>query len=162
MTGMMVMSLPETEKMHNDVVDFLIEASKTKQTVEKDGKQVEEYLVNPKTIWYKTQNIHSNLFGAFVKALEDYANMSIDAFNHMGKEQANVLGNQIMRRIESYNFSIDAKSSETVRDKNNNSSNVLHILTHKTIEKKYNVKGEGKKTLLDGMLGRQGANETAE
>lgn len=156
------MSLPETEKLHNDVVDFLIEASKTKQVTQKDGKVVEEYLINPKTIWYKTQNIHSNLFGGFVKALEEYANMSIDAFNHMSKEQANMLGNQIMRKIESFNFSIDAKSSETVRDQNNNTSNLLHILTHKTIEKKYNVTGEGKKTLMDGMLGRQGSNETAE
>ena len=158
----LVMSLPETEKMHNDVVDFLIEASKKKEIIEKDGKNVTEYLINAKTIWYKTQNIHSNMFGAYAKSLEVLANMALDAFNHMSKEQANMLGNQIIRIIDAHNYGIDAKSSETVRDKNNNTSNVLHILTHKTIEKKYNVKGEGKKTLLDGMLGRQGANETAE
>jgi len=152
--------IPETEKMHNDVVDFLIEASKTHQDIPNlQGGTDKQLIVNPKKIWYKTQNINSDKFGRFVFVLEEFANMALDAFNHMSPERANVIANQIMRKVESYNFSIDAKSSETVRDNNNNQANLLHILTHKTIEKKYNVKGEGKRTLLDGMLGRQGQSE---
>lgn len=155
------MSIPDTERMHEDVIDFMIEGAKKKQeVVGPDGKTEIQMVIDAKRIWLKTHNINSDHFGRFIFVLEELLNKAQDAFNHMPFERANTLANQILRRVDSYNYSIDAKSSETVRDKNNNQSNVLHILTHKTIEKKYNIKGEGKKTLVDGMLGREGSNQS--
>lgn len=149
-------SIPETERQHQDFVDIMIEAVKSEKEVQDiQGLTKKEMIPDAKKLWYKTQIINSPTFARFVFVLEEFGNMAHDAFNHMTFERANVLGNQIFRKINSYNFSIDAKSSETVQDKHNNRGSLVHLMTNKTIEKKFTMKDEMKKGLAAGWFGGQ-------
>ena len=149
-------SIPETERQHQDFVDFMIEASKKPRDVMTVNGTIErEALIDSKKIWYKTHIINAPTFSRFVFVLEELSNMALDAFNHMSKERAEVIANQIYRKIESYNYSIDAKSSETVQDKHNNRGSLVHLMTNKTIEKKFTMKDEMKRGLAAGWFGGQ-------
>ena len=152
-------TIPDTQPEHQDVIDFLREGAKSIHEIEQpDGKTEKQLIINPKKIWYETRIINSDSFSRFVFVLEEFGNMALDAFNHMSKERANVLGNQIMRKIESYNFSIDAKSSESVQDKHNNRGTLIHLMTNKTIEKKFTMKEDVKGRFAEGWFG--GKDET--
>lgn len=156
-------TMPETEQLHQDIVAFLIQGSKTlHDTVGEDGLPRLESIINSKKIWYQTHLINSDMFGRLAYLIEEFANMAIDTYNHMCYEMASVLSNQIMQKIQSYYFSIDAKSSESVRDKHNTQGTLLHVLTKNKVEKHYNITGNAKRTFMDGMMGRDARDETAD
>ena len=71
----------------------------------------------------------------------------------MSDERANVLSEQLLRKVRSHYFAIDAKSSETVMDKHNNMKNMVHLLNKTETTKKYVVKDEASKNAVVGFLG---------
>jgi len=147
-------NIPETDRSHNDVIDFKIEASKSLQdVVNAKGETEKQLVINPKKIWYQTHIINSDQFSRFVFKLEEFGNKALDSFNHMASERANVMANQMFRKIESYNFSIDAKNSETVQDKHNNKGSLIHVLTNKNVEKKFTIKEDVKGRVGEGWFG---------
>lgn len=152
--------IPETERQHQDFVDLMLESFKTPKQVQDQttGESKEEMIINSKIARYKLQLVNSNTYGRFVLVLENYLNLAHDAYNHMTRERANVIANQILRKYEAYQYSIDAKSSETVQDKHNNRGSLIHIMNNKTIEKKFTMKDEMKKGLAAGWFG--GTKET--
>ena len=143
------MPIPETEKQHSDLIDLLTDACQTIELVEtEDGHSTKQLVLNPKKIWYKTQIVNSNTFARFVLELENFANLAKDAYNNMSASRARVLAEQIMMRVESYNFSIDAKSSESIRDKNNTSSTLIDKINRNKIEKQYTLKEDMKRSFF--------------
>ena len=154
----------EIDQQRQDFLTALTDSVKEEKWIESstDGTSQKIITLNYKKLWYKLQNVSSAYFGEYAYQLEEFVNMAADAYNNMSTERADVLSQQLLRKVSSHYFGIDAKSSETILDKNNNMKNLVHLLNKSEITKKYVVKGEGKKTLMDGMLGRQGSNETAE
>ena len=116
-------------------------------------------MLNPKRVWYKTHIVNSPTFGRFVFELENFGNKAAQCFNNMSKARALVIASQIADLVESFNYSIDAKSSESLRDKNNTQTTLIDKINRYRIEKAYHVKGEMKKSFMDGMLGRDGQQE---
>ena len=80
----------------------------------------------------------------------------------MTKKRADFMSAQIMQIGSSYRRSIDAKSSESTRDKNNTSSTLIDKINRNKVEKYYNVKGEGKKTFWQGLVGKDAESEREE
>lgn len=148
--------IPDSDKPNNDVVDMIVEGCQSLETVQnQNGTTTQELRINPKKIWYKTHIINSPTFGRYVlfrEMLEDKASQCIF---HMTRERANVMANQIMDLCESYDYSIDAKSSECLRDKNNTQSTLIDKVNRNKIEKQYTIKDELKGGILDGFLGRK-------
>ena len=62
---------------------------------------------------------------------------------------------QILDIVMAYRYSVDAKSSESRRDKHNTQSTLIDRLLRYKVEKQYTLKDEGKKAFFDGFLGRE-------
>ena len=80
----------------------------------------------------------------------------------MSKPRAVVMTQQIMAIGASFRRSMDAKSSESLRDKLNTQSTLIDKLNRTKSERAITLKGEMKKSFMDGMLGREGQRETEE
>lgn len=153
--------LPDTEKPQNDVVDMIIEGCQTiEEVTQKDGSIIKQLTLNPKKIWYKTHIVNSPTFGRYVlqkEMLEDKANQ---CFFHMTGNRARVMAQQILDLCESYDLSIDAKSSECLRDQNNTQSTLIDKINRNKIEKQYTIKDIAKEGILDGFLGKKVQQDT--
>ena len=153
----------ESLREHNDVIDVLSDAFKVIKRVEQpDGSIEEQLVINPRIVWYKTQNIASNTFGRMALELENLRAKMDECFFNMSQPRAIVTSNQLAGVVQAIERSIDAKSSETKRDSNNALSNLIDKLNKKTSERMYTVKGDAKKSLFDGFLGREREREGEE
>ena len=157
------MPIPQAEKPHNDLIDLLTDACMTIQQVRLPNGGLERQLIqDPKKVWYKTQIINSPTFGRCVFELETLDSKRTQCYNHMSQPRALVMDGQLEGVIKAFQYSIDAKSSESLRDKNNTQSTLIDKINRNKIEKAYTVKGAGTKTFMDGLLGRDGDKESQE
>ncbi len=147
--------LEESEKDHSGVIDFITDACKVLREVEgPDGKLLEQLVLDTERVYWKTHNVASPYFGRSVLELKQFENCALDCFDHMSFPRAQVLAKQITQGVLAYKYSIDAKSSESQRDKNNASMTLVDKLNKNKSEHVYTVKGDAKRTIMDGILGR--------
>lgn len=149
------MPIPEGQPKYNDLIDVIIQAAQENKEVEqKDGTIQIETVLNPEIIWWKTGSVNSNTFSRLALELKEWERMSVEAFSHMTKERARVFAHQVIDIGTSYRRSIDAKSSESQRDKDNSQSTLIDKINRNKIEKVYTAKGEMKKSIFDGIMHR--------
>lgn len=149
------MPIPQTDKPHEDIFDLIADASQKQHTIHQaDGTDKIENMLDPETIWWKTNLINSPIFGRFAYVLKSYEWLAHQAKNFMSEERARVLSEQILKDVENYKYSVDAKSSETLRDKNNTQNSLVHIATRNKVERQYTLKDDAKKSMWDGIRGR--------
>lgn len=155
--------LQENEKEHNDVIDFLTDACKVvKQVKTPEGKLEEQSLLDPERVYWKTQNINSDYFGRAVLELKQLEACAFQAFFHMSKPRAEVIAEQITSLVNNYKYSIDAKNSETMRDRRNSQQSLVGMLSKNKSERVYTVKGDKQRTIGDMILGRDVEKEEDE
>jgi hypothetical protein len=148
--------IPESEKPTNDIVDMIIEGCQTIEVVKaRDGTESRQLTLNPKKVWYKTHIINSPTFGRYTLFREMLEDKAQQCFYHMSQERASILSNQIIDLCESLDYSIDAKSSECLRDKNNTQSTLIDKINRNKIERQYTIKEDVKQGMLDGIMGRK-------
>lgn len=148
------MSFPETQKEVNDLIDVILKASHNVEEVKlDDGTMSKQLIMDPETIWWKTGLINSPTFGRFAFILKEWERQAVDAIDNMYIDRAIELGRDILEIGKSFRRSIDAKSSESIRDRNNTQATLVDKLIRKRIEKAYSVSGESKKGILDGIMG---------
>ena len=157
--------IPDTEKNNSDFIDLLTTAcSKNKSKVDSQGNPTSELEINTKELGYKLQMVSSQTFARFVFVKERLESLALDAYNYMEPERAEIVSGQILRLVEAYGYSVDAKSSETLRDKHNSVSSLLHILNSKSTERKVTISEDVKKggfaALFGGSQKRKEADNT--
>ncbi len=147
--------LEESEKDHSGVIDFLTDACKILKDVQTpEGKITEQLVLDTERVYWKTHNVASNYFGRSVLELKQFESLALQSYNHMSAPRANVLSKQIIDGVQAYKYSIDAKSSESQRDKNNAAMTLIDKLNKNKSEHVYTVRGDAKRTIMDGILGR--------
>lgn len=152
--------IQESDKPTNDIVDMIIEGCQSIETVKnRDGTESKQLALNPKKVWYKTHIVNSPTFGRYVLYREMLEDKASQTFFHMSQERAHVMANQIIDLCESYDYSIDAKSSECLRDSNNTQSTLIDKINRNKIERQYTVKDEVKRGIMDGFLGKKVQND---
>lgn len=150
----------EPDDRHNNIVAMLRDACTEIKPVKNDDGSYEHRLVlNPKKVWLKTHIINSPHFGRYTFFRETLEDKASQAKYHMSLERAAIFEEQLLDLCSSYDNSIDAKSSESVRDKNNIQSTLIDRLNRNLTEKRYTVKDEVKKGILDGFMGREVAKD---
>ena len=145
----------DIDQQKQDFLTALTDSVKEEKYIEDStsGETKKIITINYKKLWYKLQNISSPYFGEYAYQLEEFVNLAADAYNNMSNERADVLSEQLLRKIRSHYFGIDAKSSETILDQHNNMKNLVHLLNKSEITKKYVVKDEMAKAGIAGFLG---------
>lgn len=150
------MSIPQTQKEHTDALDLLVDACKIIDTTQDlDGRLVQTLHLDPKKAWYKTQIVNSPTFARFVFELEEFERLSEEVKFYMTQNRAAVLAAQIKGIVKGWGYSIDAKSSESLRDKHNSQATLLDKMQKNKVEKAITLKDEAKKSMLEGWLGRE-------
>jgi hypothetical protein len=151
--------IPDESEKRNDAIDFLLDGMKEVNIVQNDDgtiSRVAEF--NPDIAWYKGHMINQP-FGRCALLIKRVEHLSDQAEFFMSPKRASALTRGLRTVIESYKRSIDAKSSETYKDKENTQSSLIHILSKNKIEKQYTLKGDRKKTFMDSVMGRDSAND---
>ena len=150
------MGIPDSEKATTDLLDFLTDACSDNVSVTTDTGTHIEQILNTKKVYYKTQMVNYPGFSRFVKELEDLEAMSEQVYDHMSKPRASVISKQIMSYVNSFRYSIDAKSSESLRDKHNTQGTLVHELLKNKVERAFTLKDEMKKSVFEGWFGKDG------
>jgi len=149
-------TMQESEKSVADLVDVVLESWKTERLVEtEDGKTRIERVIDSRRGWWQTHHIASNQFGSLAKYREELGNLFKSASYHMTAHRAAPLVKLGMMFCESVDYSMDAKSSESVKDVNNNHMTLLTLLAKAKTERQFNVKQELSKGILDGIIGKK-------
>ena len=149
------MNIPEGQQKYNDLIDVIVQASQKSVDVEqKDGSMTKENILDPEIVWWKTGSVNANTFARFAFELKEWERMAFEAFGNMTADRAKQLANQIIEIGSSYRRSVDAKSSESQRDKINSQSTLIDKINKNKIERVYTTKGEVKKSMMDIFMGR--------
>lgn len=157
------MPIPQTTEHYNDAVDIIIRsATKTVEVENKDGTKSVEELIDEEKLWWKTHDVSNEQFGRFAFELKEWERLASVALNAMPKERGEQVAREILEIGQSYRSSIDAKSSESRRDKNNAKSSLIGRISNNKIERIYTQKGEIKKGLFDTFTGKRQERDMEE
>lgn len=151
--------MPEIDKNISDALDFLSDACSDIIEVQTEAGPQRQQILNTKKVYYKTQIVNSPNFSRFVLELENFRGMADQAKYNMAGPRANQLKEEIIAYYDSFQLSVDAKSSESLRDKYNTQGTLMHEILKNKVEKAYTLKGETKKSFIGGFLGRDGQDE---
>ncbi len=155
--------IPETLKTHNDVLDLLVDACQSVKTVRNlDGTVEQTMMLDPEKTWWKTHIVNSPTFARFAYELKEFERMGKEAVFFMPADRAAVIQMQINEIGLDYRYSIDAKSSESLRNNMNTQPTLLDKMQRNRIEKAYTLKGDLKRSMMDGWLGREVERDSQE
>lgn len=148
--------IPESQKENNDLVDLLTTSFQKVVLVETPDHKLEKQLeLDTNRAWWQLHSVASNTLGRFALELENFARKGLQARHHMSKERADDFKENIMGLVDSYRSSVDAKSSESLSDKNNAIQTLIDKIKSNKIDRRYIMKDEAKKGILSGIVGHQ-------
>lgn len=154
--------IPESQKENNDLVDLLTTSFQKTVLVENpEGKLEKQLELDTKRAWWQLHSVAANTLGRFALELENFERKAIQAKRHMSKERAEDFAENIMGIVDAYRSTVDAKSSEALSDKNNAIQTLIDKIKSNKIERRYVMKDELEKGMLDGLLGRDREKEEA-
>ena len=156
------MPIAEQRTEPNDVVSIMIDAcgEQIKIPLADGSYKIETQLDNHK-VWLKTHNINSNRFGRYQFLRERLESLGKQAKYHMTIQKARVLEQQIMDLCRDYDYSIDAKSSEAISDKNNGSATLIDKINRKETTRRYIMRDEMQKSAWEAFIGRDAERDNA-
>ena len=149
------MSYRQEQPQSKDLLDIILQASQTQQEVKNvDGSITNENVINPEIIWWKTLMVNSNTLGRFAFKLKEFERLAFDAFNNMSKDRARDFAHTVIDIGSSYRRSLDAKASESKRDKDNSQSTLVDKINRTQVEKIYTSKGEVARGIMESIIHR--------
>ena len=149
--------IPEGQPRYNDLIDIVVQAAqKTVDVQQKDGTITKEQEMDEEIVWWKTGSVNANTFARFAFELKEWERvMTLDVFDYMSPERAKAFALQAQTMATSYRRSIDAKSSESQRDKENSQSTLIDKINRNKIEKVYTSKtDQAKRSIADIFMGK--------
>lgn len=152
--------IPPQPPKNADALDLISQSVERRvEHKDKSGQIIIENLPDNLSLWWKSQIVNSPHFAAFAFELMTLANLGKEAYNNMSPEMAMVLEKEINDTVAAYMYSVDAKSSETVRDSQNIQSSLVHLLVRDHMERTVTLKdGLGEKSRL-AFLGGGGGDQ---
>jgi hypothetical protein len=153
--------IPQGEPKYNDLIDIMIQASqKTVDVTQKDGTIIKEQMLDEDIVWCKTGSVASNTFARMIYELKEFERTADLCFTNMCRERAEDLANLIGKMAVSYRRSVDAKSSESLRDKQNSTSTLIDKINKNKVERVYTMKDKMKSSVFDSIIGRDAEKDS--
>ena len=72
----------------------------------------------------------------------------------MSMEKAKEFADQIEQIVQSYMYSMDSKSGESLRDNGSSQSTLIDKVARNKIERSYQVQGEKRRSFMDALMGK--------
>ena len=155
------MTVPDGQPKYNDLVDVAIERAKIYERIQNplDGSVQILPSIDSDIIWCSTGLVNSTEYGIHVFEIKEWERQAKVAFSNMTEPRARQYAEEILALAISYRRAVDAKASESLRDRSNSQSTYVDKINHQKTERIITAKGEGKKSLYDALMGREGTKE---
>lgn len=154
-------NLPDAEKNLQDLIDYLSEGSKEIVDIpQPDGTVKTETRMKHEKIYWETRLVNSPTFARYVLILKLFEGLILTAKHNMSKARAEAFGKEVMIIVEAHKSHVDAKSSETLRNKDNTQPSLVDKLQKITIQKSISLRGDKEKGIL-ASFGSSTADEEA-
>ena len=155
--------IPQSDPEHHNLVDILVQSvQRLEELPQEDGTTQKSLVIDPMSMYYKTLVVASPLLARVVYELENFGNMALQAKNFMSAQRAYAFSEQIKKLVQAYMYSLDSKSSESIRINGSSQSTLVDKIARNKIERSYNVKGEKTRSFIDAMLGKDKENDMEE
>lgn len=116
-----------------------------------NGRMIPSLVRNHKKIGYKSQNVDSNCYGDFATESENFLLLAEEAIYNMSQPMAESLGKAIKARFQAWEYGIDGKSSESLRDGHNAKTTLIDKFIRNRQERIVTLKDDAKGSFLEGM-----------
>lgn len=151
--------IPQNTQNQNDVFDFLADGMhERKERINEDGMLETFNEFNPKIAWYQS-HIVNQPFGRMALHLEQLYNLSQTCHDYMYYDRADPIKRGLELILDAYKRSVDAKSSETYRDKDHIQSSMINLLSRNKTEQDIRFTGDKKNAGLAKMFGLGGNDD---
>ena len=148
--------IPQSEPEHKDLVDVLIQSSqRVEESTLEDGTIQKNLVIDPLSMYYKTLIVSSPYLGGLVYEMEVLSNLAKQCKHFMAGVRAVALAQQIDSLVAAIRYSLDSKSSESIRDNGSAQSTYVDRVNKTKTERSYQVKGEKSRSFLDAMMGKE-------
>jgi hypothetical protein len=128
--------LPPTPRQPNDAIDVIFESvQRPVERIDENGQMRVEMEADNKSLFYRMLMIPNQNFGGCILEIEKFIAHMNDAVNNMCFEVSEVIKKQGLELMNAYLYAFASKSSETVRDKDNVTSSLTHVLQRNHVEK---------------------------
>lgn len=147
--------LQEGPAKANDLIDLLTEAAQMVIETEENGIKKKEIIPDTESLWMQTKMVNSPFFARYILKLRDLYDLAANAKDNMCAERANVISDQILAKYKSHKYSIDSKSSETLRDAHNTQPSLNHLVVKQHTDRSITMKEEAGRSVGDMLMGRE-------
>lgn len=150
---MFSVSYRNEQPIAKDLLDVILQAAQVNKDVKNpDGTITQEPQIDPEIIWWKTLMVNANTLGRFAFKLKEFERLAFEAFTNMSADKARDFAHTVIDIGTSYRRSIDAKSSESMRDKENSQSTMVDKINRSQVEKIYTAKGQVARGVLESFI----------
>ena len=151
----MILVLQEGPAKANDLIDLLTEAAQLVVETEENGVKKKEIIPDNESLWMQTKMVNSPTFARYILKLRDFYDLAANAKDNMCEERAKVIADQILAKYKSHKYSIDSKSSETLRDAHNTQPSLNHLVVKQHTDRSITLKEEAGRSVGDMLMGRE-------
>ena len=150
-----MLGIPEYAKENEDLID-LLKTSFQRLIILKNDMGTEERVleIDTKRARWQLHNVAANTLGRFALEVEEFERKAKQAEYHMSMERAKNFAENIYGIADSYMYSIDAKSSESISDENNNIPTLTDKIKSNVVTRRYVAKDEAAKGIAKGWMGK--------
>ena len=150
------MSYQEQDNNLKDIVDILSESAQDyHEYVDENGEIQRKLEIDPEKLYWSTRMVNSPLFGRFILILKRLEQKAHECKNNMSLPRAINMSTDILAMVKGMKYSVDGKSSESIRDKNNVQGTLLHLIRKQSIEHSINTKDKVRDGMLAGLMGKK-------
>jgi len=148
------MSVEEDDHLKDLIALINFGSHNVVEKVDENGVMRRTLELDPRRIYYTTRLVNSQFLGRAVVKFLELKKLADEAINFMTPKRAEIAKKDLMTRFDNFHYGIDAKSSETVRDKDNNQSSLLHLIRKEKIEKELKFSDQKSQKMLSKWLGK--------
>lgn len=129
---------------HKDLYDILIEAVKTVDIKKINGEERAVEIHDNESIYWSTRQVNSMTFARYVRKIKELERLKDDARNNMMPARAKIIEDALDQVIKGHRHTIDSKSSESIKDKNNTQATLVSMFAKHRTDRTYSAKDAGR------------------
>jgi hypothetical protein len=125
-----------------------------------DGRMRTRLEADPEISFWQSQMVNSPHLGEAVVKFKRLEQKALECRHFMTIKRAIITEKLLLAWYKHYRYGIVSKSSETVRDKDNNQDSLIHVLRKQTVQREFNTKDTKSAKMLSGWLGRNDPDDS--
>jgi len=127
---------------------------------DEDGHIQSRLEMDPEISFWETRMVNTPHLGEAVVKFKRLEQKAYECRNFMTIKRALVTEKLLVAWYKHYRYGVVSKSSETVRDKDNNQDSLVHVLRKQTVKREFNAKDTKSRKLMSAWMGNNDPEES--